>query len=159
MYCVELLEYIRLVWPSTRDVSRCPQGSPRALASAGRRRGQRSNLLGGARWRDGYRFCGTCEGAAGPGRAKTSSPGRKTVLGPSCGGAGKEGVETSGSENETRLVAAELPGCEPGSLPRRRRLPGMASAAVQALRRLTAMTSSRASTRMVKERSSRRRTV
>ncbi len=26
MYCPELLEYIRLVWPSTRDVSRCPQG-------------------------------------------------------------------------------------------------------------------------------------
>jgi hypothetical protein len=25
MYYVELLEYIRLVWPSTRDVSRCPQ--------------------------------------------------------------------------------------------------------------------------------------
>ncbi len=25
MYCLELLEYIQLVWPSTRDVSRCPQ--------------------------------------------------------------------------------------------------------------------------------------
>jgi hypothetical protein len=48
---------------------------------------------------------------------KTSSPGRKTVPGPSRGGAGGEGEETSGSENETRLVAAELPGCKPGSLP------------------------------------------
>ncbi len=38
-----------LVWPATRDVGRCPQGSPRALASAGRRGGQRSNLFGGAR--------------------------------------------------------------------------------------------------------------
>jgi hypothetical protein len=38
---------------------------------------------------------------------KTSSPGRKTVPGPFCGGAGEEeGEETSGSENETRLVAA-----------------------------------------------------
>jgi hypothetical protein len=119
-----------LVWPPTRDVGRCPQGSPRALALAGRRRGQRSNLLGGARWRKEYRVCGTCEGTAGPGRAKTSSPDRKTVLGPSRGGAGEEGVETSGSENETRLVAAGPPGCEPGGLPRRRRLPGVASAAV-----------------------------
>jgi hypothetical protein len=25
MYCPVLLEYIRLVWPSTRDVGRCPQ--------------------------------------------------------------------------------------------------------------------------------------
>jgi hypothetical protein len=30
---------------------------------------------------------GTCDGAAGPGHAKTSSPGRKTVPGPSRGGA------------------------------------------------------------------------
>ncbi len=53
-----------------------------------------------------------------PGHARTSLPVRKTVLGPSRGGAGKEGEETSGSEKETRLVAAGLPGCEPGGLPR-----------------------------------------
>jgi hypothetical protein len=56
-----------------------------------------------------------------------------------CGGAGEEEhEETSGSENETRLVSAGPPGREPGSLPRRRGLPGVASTAVQALRRLTA---------------------
>ncbi len=27
MYCPVLLEYIRLIWPPTRDVGRCPQGS------------------------------------------------------------------------------------------------------------------------------------
>jgi hypothetical protein len=32
-----------------RGVASSPQGSPRALASAGRRKGQRSNLLGGVR--------------------------------------------------------------------------------------------------------------
>ncbi len=53
-----------------RGVGRCPQGSPRALASAGRRRGKRSNLCGGARRRDGYRVCGTCDGAAGPRQAQ-----------------------------------------------------------------------------------------
>ncbi len=86
-----------------RGVCRCPQGSPWALASAGRRRGQRSNLCGGARWRDGYRVCGSCDGAAGPGRGKTSLLGSKMVPGPSRGGAGREGEETSGSENEDSL--------------------------------------------------------
>ncbi len=39
------------------------------------------------------------------------------VLGPFCGGAGEEeGEETSESENKTRLVAAGLPGHEPGGL-------------------------------------------
>ncbi len=95
-----------------------------------------------------------------PGRAKTSSPGRKLVPGPSRGGAREEeGEETSGSENETRLVAARLPGREPGGLPRQRGLPGVASAAVQALRRLTATTSSRDPTLMVKEGGLRRRTA
>ncbi len=70
-----------------RGVGGSPQGSPRALAMTGRRRGQRSNLFGGARWRDGYHVCGGCEGAVGPGRAKTSLPGRKTVPGPSRGNA------------------------------------------------------------------------
>jgi hypothetical protein len=63
-----------------------------------------------------------------------------------------EGEETSRSENETRLVAARPPGLEPGGLPRRRRLPASASAAVPALRRLTVMTSSCGLTQMVKER-------
>jgi hypothetical protein len=58
--------------------------------------------------------------------------------------------ETSRPENETRLVAAGLPGREPGGLPQRRELPGLASAAVQALRRLTAMTSFRDPTWIVK---------
>jgi hypothetical protein len=44
-----------------------------------------------------------------------------------------EGEETSGSKNETRLAAARPPGLKPGCLPWRRGLPGVASAAVQAL--------------------------
>ncbi len=76
-------------------------------------------------------------------RAKTSSLGRKTVPGPSRGSAGEEeGEETSESENKTPLVAARPPEREPGGLPRRRGLPGVASVVVQALRRLTATTSS-----------------
>jgi hypothetical protein len=51
-----------------------------------------------------------------------------------------------------RLVAAGPPGRKPGDLPWHRGLPGMAFAAVQALRWLTATTSSRDLTRMVKER-------
>jgi hypothetical protein len=94
-----------------------------------------------------------------PGRAKISSPGGKTVLGPSCGGPGKEGEETSGSEKKTRLVAAGLPGCEPSGLPRRHGLPGVASAAVQALRCLPATTSSCDPTLMVKERGLQHRTA
>jgi hypothetical protein len=102
----------------------------------------------------------SCVGAVGPGRAKTSLLGRKTVPGPSSSSAGEEeGEETSGSENETRLVAAGPPGCEPGGLWRQRRLPGVESAAVQALMQLTAITSSRDPTQMVKERGPRRRTA
>jgi hypothetical protein len=60
------------------------------------------------------------------------------------GGTGEEeGEETSGSENKTCLVAARLLRSEPGSLLLRRGLPGVVFAAVQALRRLTATTSSR----------------
>ncbi len=40
---------------------------------------------------------------------------QKTVLGPSRGGTGEEGEETSCSANETRLVAAGPPGRLPGS--------------------------------------------
>ncbi len=83
-------------------------------------------------------------------RAKTSLPGRKTVPGLSRGGTGEEeGEETSGSENETRLVASRLPGHEPGGLPWQHRLPDVASVAGQALRRLTATTSSCDPTLMV----------
>ncbi len=57
------------------------------------------------------------------------------------------------------MVAARPPGREPNGLPRGRGLPGVASAAVQALRRLTATTSSRDPTLMVKERGPRRRTA
>ncbi len=75
-------------------------------------------------WRDRYRVCGTWDDATGPGHAKTSSLGRKTVPGPSRGGAKEwEGQETSGSENETCLVAARPPGREPCGLPWRRGLP------------------------------------
>ncbi len=110
----------------TRGIGSSPQGSPRSLASAGRRRGQRSNLFGGAHCRDGYCVYGGCEGTAGPGHAKTSSPGRKTVPGPSHVGTREEGEETNGSENETCLVAARPPGSEPGGLLLRRGLPGSA---------------------------------
>ncbi len=97
-------------------------------------------------------MCGTCDGAAGLGRAKTSLPGRKTVLGLSRGSAGEEeGEETTGPENDSRLVVARPPGREPCGLPWRRGLPGVESAAVQALRRLTATTSSQDRTLMVKE--------
>jgi hypothetical protein len=68
------------------------------------------------------------------------------VPGPFCGGAEEEeGEETSGSKNETHLVEAGPPGRKPGGQRRR------GSAPVQALRRLTATTSSRDPTRMVKE--------
>ncbi len=73
------------------------------------------------------------------------------VPGPSRGSSRREGEETSGSENETRLVAAGPLGCKPGNLPQRCGLPGVVSAAVQALRELTATTSSRDTTLMVKE--------
>jgi hypothetical protein len=49
------------------------------------------------------------------------------VPGLSHGGAGGEGEKTSGSENDTRLVAAGPPGRLPSGLPRRRGLPGVAS--------------------------------
>jgi hypothetical protein len=76
----------------------------------------------------------------------------KTVPGPSHGGTDEgEGKATSGSENETCLVAARPSGREPGGLLHRRRLPGVVSAAVQALRRLTATTLSRNLSLMVKE--------
>jgi hypothetical protein len=75
------------------------------------------------------------------------------VLGLSHGGADEgEGEETSRSENETSLAAARPPGHEPGGLPRQHGLPGVVSAAMQALRRLTVTTLSRDPTLMVKER-------
>jgi hypothetical protein len=149
-----------------------PQGSPRALASAGRRGGQRSILCGGVRWhcryrsgvrwcggfrggvrwRGGFCCCGGGDGATGPGRAKTSMLGRKTVKGLFRDGATFEGVEAKGCANDTCLAAAEPPGLLPSSRPRRRGLLGAASAAVQAFRRLTATISSLDPTHNVKER-------
>jgi hypothetical protein len=115
------VDVVNLDVTSRQRVDSFPQGSPpRALSSVGRRSGQKSNLFSGASWRDWYRVCGGSKGAAEPGRAKTSSPGRKTVLKPSRGSARKEGVETSGSENKIRLVAERPPGRKPGGLPRQR---------------------------------------
>jgi hypothetical protein len=147
-----VLEYTQLVWPSTRGVARSPQGSPWAQASAGRRRGQRSDLWGGDCWRWGYRCYGDWDGAAGPGRAKNLSTTGKTVPGLLLGGAREEeGEETSGSENKTCWVAAGPPGRLPGGRPRRHGLPGVASASLQALRRLMETISCRDLTLMVKE--------
>ncbi len=87
-----------------------------------------------------------------PGHAKTSLLGKKTVPGQSRGGAGEEGGETSGSANETRLAAAGPPGHLPSSRLRCRGLPGVASASVQALKRLTETISTHDPTMMVKER-------
>ncbi len=58
-----------------------------------------------------YCICGGNESAAGPGHAKTPPQGGgKTVPRPSPGAAPAEGEETSGSRNETCLVAAGQPG-------------------------------------------------
>jgi hypothetical protein len=90
-------------------------------------------------------------------------PGR--ILGCSC----CDGEETSRYENETCLEAAGPPGRSarpshlgPGGLSRHLGLPGVASTAVHALRRLTAMISSHCPTWRVKARGSlrgRHRTV
>jgi hypothetical protein len=66
---------------------------------------KRSNLMGGVRWRCRFWVCGGDEGITIP-RACKNPPqsGRKTVLGPSLGGAGAEGEETRGYKNETRLI-------------------------------------------------------
>jgi hypothetical protein len=101
----------------------------------------RGGFRGGVRWRGGFCCCGDSDGAAGPGCAKTSALGRKTVPGPFRGGAIK-GIEAKGYANDTRLAAAEPPGRLPRGQPQRRGLPGAASAAVQAFRRLMATISS-----------------
>ncbi len=98
------------------------------------------------------------------------------VPGPFRGGA-VEGVEAKGWAKDTRLAvaepfgrlaaaelpgglaAAEPPGCLPGGRPRRSGLPGVASAVVQAFRRLTAMIPSLGPTWSVKERLPRRMTA
>jgi hypothetical protein len=158
-----LYRLTRVCWTGltvSRGIDRSPQGSPRALASVGRRRGQRSNLLGSARCWGGYHVCGGCEGVAGPRCAKTSSPGRKMVPASSRGSADEgEGEETSRSENDTCLVVARTPGREPSGMPQRHWLPGVGSSAVQALRRLTVTTLSRDPTLMVKEQGPRCRTA
>ncbi len=125
------LVYRTRVYTSTRGgkLNGSPQGSPRALASAGKRGGQRYPLRwcplalqiprgvrwhggfrGGVRWRGGFRYCGGVDGAAGPGHAKTSALDRKTVPGPLCGGAAIEGLEAKGCATDTRLATAEPPG-------------------------------------------------
>ncbi len=43
-------------------------------------RGQRSILIGSFHWHCRYHFCGGCEGAVGPGRAKISPRGRRKTL-------------------------------------------------------------------------------
>ncbi len=58
----------------------------------------------------------------GPGSAKTSMLGRKTVPGPFRSSAATEGEDTKGCKNDTRLAAVELPGGlaveePPGRLP------------------------------------------
>ncbi len=128
------------------------QGSPQHWPLVKNGRGQRSILVGGFCWRCGYRFCGGCEGAAGPGvQTPTPSRGRrKTITGQILGCSCCDGEDTSRSENKTRLVVTGPPG--PGSLLRRRGLPGMASMPVHALRLLTVMFSSRCPTWRVKER-------
>jgi hypothetical protein len=144
----------------SRGVGSSPQGFPRALASVGRRK-----VRGPISWEVPVDGTGTAsvevvKALSVPGMQKPPRLVGKTVPGPSRGGARKEeGEETSRSENKTHLVAAGLPGREPGSLPQRLGLPGMASTAVQALRWLTATTSSRDPTRMVKEQGPRRRTT
>jgi hypothetical protein len=62
------------------------------------------------------------------------------------GDAAIEGVEAKGGANDIRLAVVEPPGRLPGGQPRRHGLPGAASAAVQAFRRLTATISSRSPT-------------
>jgi hypothetical protein len=133
-----------------------PQGSPQALASGEERMRSevdphRRFLL--ALWVPClWRLRRSCW----PRVFKTSARGRRKtvprrILGCFCCDDG----DTSGSKNETRLVAAGPPGWVtagvavepgPGSLLQRCGLPGMAPAAVHTLRQLTAMISSCCST-------------
>jgi hypothetical protein len=94
-----------------------------------------------------------------PGWEKNSSQANSRLL---C----YDGEDINRSENEASLVTARPPGWAaarvavapwPGSLQRHRRLSGMASTVVHALRRLTAMISSRCLTRRVKARGPRQR--
>ncbi len=150
-------------WLGTRGVGclhRAPPPPPQALASGEKRTVSEVILIGGFRWRCRYCIYGGYEGAASPGHAKTSPQGRRKtvprrILSCPC----SEGGDTSGSENKTRLVAAGPPGwavaCvattpRPGSLLRRRGLPGMVSAAVHALKQFTTMISSPSPTWRVK---------
>jgi hypothetical protein len=156
----QVVEYSTSNWPDGHQAcSQLSTGLPPSCGLGWEEKRSEVQPLGRCPLTRQVRVCGGCEGAAGPGHAKTSLPGRKTVPGLSRGGTRREGEETSRSENETRLVAAGLPGYEPGGLQRRRGLPGVASAAVQALRRLTATTSSRDSTLIVKELGPWRRTA
>jgi hypothetical protein len=156
-----VLEYkvvAMLVWPQTRGIGSLHRAPPPALGSGEERRRSEVDPHGSFLWHCGYCLSGGCKGDAGLGRAKTSPRGkRKTVpvqiLGCSC----CDFEETSGSENETRLGAAGPPG--PCSLRQRLGLPGVASTAMHALRRLLAMISSRCPTWRVKVRGLRQRTA
>jgi hypothetical protein len=127
-------------WLGTRGVGSLHKAPPDRWPQERSGRGQRSIVVGGF---CRHRVCGGCEGAAGLGRAKTFPWGRrKTVSGHILGCSCCDGEDTSRTENQTRLVAAGLPGCAvasvavapgPGSLPRRCGLLGVASPAVHAL--------------------------
>jgi hypothetical protein len=135
-----------------------PKGSPPSTPRPWKKSegGQTSILVGSFHWGCGCHCCGGCEGAAGPGHAKTfPCSRRKTVLGRILNCSCSDGEETSGSENETCLGAAGPPGWAApgvavapglGGLPRHQGLPGVASMAVHALRQLMAMISSRCPT-------------
>jgi hypothetical protein len=153
-----MIQYTQLVWPSTRGVARSPQGSPKLWRwpAGGEVRGPISEAV----TVDGAGTAAVETGIAPPvqGAKKNRSVTGKMVPGPSLSGDWEgEGEETRGSENETCLVAAGPPGRLPIGRPRHRRLPGVASASVQALRRLTETISSRNPTLMVKERGPRRK--
>jgi hypothetical protein len=93
----------------------CSEAGPTGVCTAStgvplelwQRRVQRSNL--GDRWHCGYHCCGGCEGEIVPGHSKTP-PARWDKNGSDLSLARWEGMDTSGSENETRLVVGGPPG-------------------------------------------------
>ncbi len=80
--CTPVLEYKVLlpcwVWQRTRGIGSLHRAPHEHWPWEKSGRGQRSILVGGFPLHCGYRLCGGCEAAAGPGRAKTSPWGRKT---------------------------------------------------------------------------------
>ncbi len=86
----------------TRDVANSPQSSPRALASAGRRRGQRSNLWGGALWQDGYCNCGHI--------SLKAADGDHLILRPDSDGEGAGGRDAGPCRGRRRVAEGVEPG-------------------------------------------------